>query len=144
MPSAVTLPHSRPPNRKLTVYQAIRLRPSTLSDSERLFAKPVADLQPGQRAYRLHGGGAIPEGAPYSTLPPSSMANPRSSLGLPRGNTVEDLIIARVDHIDNVVVTRPALPLNGQPGGAPQYIIPGKFGPSKGATVFSDTPLKVR
>jgi hypothetical protein len=129
---------------KVTIRQAIRLKPSELADSERLFAKPVADLQPGQTVYRLHGGGALPEGASYSTLPPSSMANPRSSLGLPRVNTGENLIIAKVDHIDNVVVTRHALPLNGQPGGAPEYIIPGKFGPTKRVTVLSDTPLRVR
>ena len=48
---------------KLTVRQAIRLKPSELADSEPLFAKPVADLQPGQRVYRLHNGEAFPEGA---------------------------------------------------------------------------------
>ena len=129
---------------KLTVRRAIRLKPSELADSQRLFAKPVADLQPGQTVYHLHGGGAFPEGASYNTLPPSSMVNPRSSLGLPRVNTGENLIIAKVDHIDNVVVTRHALPLNGQPGGAPECIIPGEFGPLKGVTILSDTPLRVR
>ena len=129
---------------KLTVRQAIRLKPSELSDSERLLAKPVADLKPGQTVYRVHGGDALPTGASYSTLPPSSMANPRSSLGLPRVNTGDNLIVATVDHVDNVVVTRHALPLNGQPGGAPEYIIPGPFGPSKGITVLSDTPIRLR
>ena len=130
---------------KLTVRQAIRLKPSELADSERLLAKPVADLKPGQTVYRVHGGDkALPTGASYSTLPPSSMANPRSSLGLPRVNTGDNLIVATVDHVDNVVVTRHALPLNGQPGGAPEYIIPGAFGPSKGITVLSDTPIRLR
>ena len=44
----------------------------------------------------------------------------------------------------DVVVTRHALPLSGQPGGAPEYIIPGPFGPSKGITVLSDTPIRLR
>lgn len=48
---------------KLTVRKAIRLKPSELADSEPLFAKPVADQQPGQRVYRLHNGEAFPEGA---------------------------------------------------------------------------------
>ncbi|MFM9920146.1 hypothetical protein [Lacisediminihabitans sp. H27-G8] len=129
---------------KLTVRQAIRLKPSELSDSEGLWAKPVSDLKPGDSVYRLHGNGALPEGASYSTLSPSQMRNPRSSLGLPDVNSGENLIVARVDSVDNVVVTRHALPLNGQPGGAPEYIIPGAFGPSKGITVLSDTPLRVR
>ncbi len=68
---------------KLTVRQAIRLKPSELADSERLLAKPVADLKPGQTVYRVHGG-------------------------------------------------------------APEYIIPGPFGPSKGITVLSDTPIRLR
>ena len=129
---------------KLTVRQAIRLKPSELADSERLLAKPVADLKPGQTVCRVHGGDALPTGASYNMLPPSSMANPRSSLGLPRVNTGDNLIVATVDHVDNVVVTRHALPLNGQPGGAPGYIIPGPFGPSKGITVLSDTPIRLR
>jgi len=129
---------------KLTVRQAIRLKPSELADSEALFAKPVADLKPGDSVYRLHGDQALPEGASYSTLSPSQMSNPRSSLGLPDVNSGENLIVARVDSVDNVRVTRHALPLNGQPGGAPEYIIPGEFGPNKGITVLSDTPLRLR
>jgi hypothetical protein len=129
---------------KLTVRQAIRLKPSEIADSEKLFAKPVADLKPGDEGYRLHGGGAGTDGASYSTLSPSQMRNPRASLGLPDLNTGENLIIAKVDSVANVKVTRHALPLNGQPGGAPEYIIPGAFGPTKGLTLLSDTPLIVR
>lgn len=129
---------------KLTARQAITLKPSELAESERLWAKPVSELKPGETVYRVHGGGAAPEGASYSTLPPSAMGNPRSALGLPKVNTATDLIVAKVDDTANVVVTRHALPLNGQPGGAPEYIIPGGFGPSKGITVLSDTPLRVR
>ena len=128
---------------KLTVRQAIRLKPSQLVESERLFAKPVADLKPGDSVYRLYGDKALSDGASYSTLPPSAMANPRSSLGLPRANSGESLIVGRVDSVDNLKVTRHALPLNGQPGGAPEYIIPGPY-PSKGITVLSDTSMKVR
>ena len=68
---------------KLTVRQVIRLKPSELADSERLLAKPVADLKPGQTVYRVHGGDA-------------------------------------------------------------EYIIPGPFGLSKGITVLSDTPIRLR
>lgn len=131
---------------KLTVRQAIRLTPSELADSEGLFAKQVADLQPGQTVYRLHGG-AFPKGASYSTFPPSSMANPRSWPGLPRVNTGENLIIAKVDHIDNGVVTRHASrTATEQPTRrcARVRYTPAEFGPVKGVTTLSDTPLRVR
>jgi hypothetical protein len=128
----------------LSVKQAIKLKPSQLAESERLWAKPVADIQDGDQVFRLYGDGAADTGASYSTAAPSSMANPRSSLGLPDVNSADNLIIGQVDDASKAVVTRHALPLNGQPGGAPEYIFPGPFGPDKGVTVLSNTPFSVR
>jgi hypothetical protein len=129
---------------KLTVRQAIRLKPSELAESEGLWAKPVSDLKPGDSVYRLHGGGARPEGASYSTLSPSQMRNPRSSLGLPDVNTGKNLIIARVDSLNSLRGTRHALPYNGRPGGAPEYVIPDIAGVDRGLTRLSDLPFLVR
>jgi hypothetical protein len=36
------------------------------------------------------------------------------------------------------VLSRHALPYDGQPGGASEYIFPGKFGPDKGLVVVHD------
>ncbi|MHB1597051.1 MAG: hypothetical protein ACYCO9_14075 [Streptosporangiaceae bacterium] len=51
------------------------------------------------------------------------MANPRAELGLPKVNSGEFLTKARV--LDTTgVVTRPALPLDGNPGGGPEWLFP--------------------
>ncbi len=90
------------------------------------------------------GCDALPTGTSYSTLPPSSMTNPRSSLGVPGGNTDHNLNAAVAGDLDKFVVPRHALQRNGQPGGAPDLTIPGAFGPPEGITVLSDTALRLR
>lgn len=51
------------------------------------------------------------------------MANPRNELGLPKGNSGQMLTRARVTNMDGVM-TRDALPLDGNAGGAPEWLFP--------------------
>ena len=51
------------------------------------------------------------------------MANPRSALGLPKVNSGQMLTRARVRSMDGVI-KRDALPLDGNPGGAPEWLFP--------------------
>ncbi|MEE6272338.1 hypothetical protein [Georgenia wangjunii] len=130
---------------RLTVMEAARLRPADLARSERMWAAPINDLPPGSSVYRLHGGGAGPGGASFSSAHPSTLANPRQLLGLPDVNTADNLLIARVTDPDAVVLQRHALPLDGNPGGAPEYIIPGggADGARSGIEVLSDTTFRI-
>ena len=76
-----------------------------------------------QYLYRVHGGESGPMGHSWTPQNPMGMANPRSSLGLPKGNSGQMLTRARVLN-DDGVMTRGALPLDGNPGGAPEWLIP--------------------
>lgn len=133
---------------RLTASQAIRLRPSVLAQSEKLWAKPVATITEDSTVYRLYGGAgedaAKATGASYGTMDPRAVANPREVLGLPDQNAADRLIVGEVTDPSKAVVTRHALPLDGNPGGAPEYIFPGEFGPGKGVQLLTDTPFQVR
>lgn len=121
----------------LTVRQAVRLRPSALSESEALWRAPLPRAGAGDEVYRVYGKPAdVPFddaahawGASWSPTPPWKLSNLRESLGLPHQNAADNLLIARISDPDAVVLTRHALPLDGNPGGAAEYIIPG---PSRG------------
>jgi len=128
---------------RLTVRQALRLSSDDLAESQRLWAQSVADLKPGDEIFRLHGGGSSATGASWTTANPSSFGNARSALGLPEVNTAERLVIAHVDDVGSVVNTRHALPLNGMPGGAAEYIIPGSTFADKGITLIDDIAWSV-
>ena len=69
-------------------------------------------------------GGARPFGASWTPLDPASMTNPRAELGLPNQNPARFVIRARLNNPADVKLVRRALPLDGQPGGAPEFIIP--------------------
>lgn len=120
------------------MQQAIRLRPQQLAESERLWATPVADLAKGDDVFRLYGDGAAQTGASWSTRAPSTFGDYRSALGLPDVNSAERLVHATVDDVGAVVLQRHALPLDGMPGGAPEYIIVGGDLASKGLTNVTD------
>ncbi|AUG28663.1 MULTISPECIES: putative T7SS-secreted protein [Microbacterium] len=122
----------------LTAQQAIRLRPQQLAESERLWATTVADLAKGDDVFRLYGDGAAQTGASWSTRAPSTFGDYRSALGLPDVNSAERLVHATVDDVGAVVLQRHALPLDGMPGGAPEYIIVGGDLASKGLTNVTD------
>src|SRR5581483_3037481 len=75
------------------------------------------------KVYRLHGGISGPLGHSWTTVDPRTMSNPRDSLGLPDGNTATTLSIGRLVDPKGVVL-RPAEPLHGNRGGAPELIVP--------------------
>jgi hypothetical protein len=51
------------------------------------------------------------------------MDNPRAELGLPKGNTGQYLTKAQVLDREGVI-DRQALPLDGNPGGGPEWLFP--------------------
>ncbi len=75
------------------------------------------------RVYRLHGGTARPDGLSWTTIDPRMLDDPRRRLGLPEANTAEFLTIGEMTD-DTGVLRRLALPLDGNPGGAPELLIP--------------------
>lgn len=77
----------------------------------------------GQLVYRVHGGDAGKWGHSWTTENPLGMANPRSRLGLPKVNSGENVTCARVCDMGGVR-KRDALPLDGNPGGGPEWLFP--------------------
>ncbi|WP_413452235.1 hypothetical protein AA0Y32_11835 [Georgenia phoenicis] len=61
---------------------------------------------------------------------------------LPDVNTAERLVVARLDDPGQVVLQRHALPLDGMPGGGPEYIIP-SGNQTTGITVFENVVFRV-
>jgi hypothetical protein len=102
-----------------------------------LAAKP----HDGQKLYRAYGqpadadglkaidkdGFSWPEGRSWTPSDPSKMANPRSELGLPDVNGGRFVIEGELKNADGVIV-RHALPLDGQPGGGIEYLVPDPAG----------------
>ncbi|PZU47565.1 MAG: hypothetical protein DI566_05370 [Microbacterium sp.] len=128
---------------QLTVRQALRLRPQQLAESERLWATPVSDLAKGDEVFRLYGDEALQTGASWSSRAPETFSSTRSALGLPDVNSAERLVSASVDDLGSVVLQRHALPLNGMPGGAPEYIIVGGDLPAKGLSLIDDVAWRL-
>ena len=93
--------------------------------------------------FRLYGDEALQTGASWSTRAPESFVSTRSALGLPEVNSAERLVSASADDLGSVVLQRHALPLNGMPGGAPEYIIVGGDLPAKGLTLIDDVAWRV-
>ena len=80
-----------------------------------------------QFVYRVHGGDSGPMGHSWTPENPMGMANHRAQLGLPKGNSGQVLTRARVKDMGGVV-QRDALPLEGNPGGAPEWLFPDPAG----------------
>lgn len=76
-----------------------------------------------QYVYRVHGGESGQWGHSWTPENPMGMVNPRSELGLPKVNSGQMLTRARVRSMDGVI-KRDALPLDGNPGGAPEWLFP--------------------
>lgn len=82
----------------------------------------------GQTVYRVYGGDAKAGGASWTPIKPSG--NYRDAAGLPSGgpsganNSGRFVIEGTLQDASSVVKTRRALRLDGQQGGAPEYIIP--------------------
>ncbi len=77
----------------------------------------------GHLVYRVHGGDAGKWGHSWTTENPLEMANPRSRLGLPKVNSGENVTCARVCDMGGLR-KRDALPLDGNPGGGPEWLFP--------------------
>jgi hypothetical protein len=79
--------------------------------------------QGDQFVFRVHGGDSAQWGHSWTPENPMRMQSPRSSLGLPNGNSGQLLTRARVVSSEGVV-ERAALPLDGNPGGATEWLFP--------------------
>ncbi|MEA3305882.1 MAG: hypothetical protein U9R52_03620 [Candidatus Omnitrophota bacterium] len=84
----------------------------------------------GQKDYRVYGGDSAAGGASWSPVNPANVKNYRDAAGLPSGgasgvnNSGRFVIEGTLKDPSKVVKTRSALPLDGQKGGIPEYIIP--------------------
>ena len=78
--------------------------------------------------YRAFGGDSRAQGFSWTTTDPRTVSNFRDVAGLPSGgasgatNTADFLIQGRVNPAD-IIKSRPALPLDGNRGGLPEFII---------------------
>jgi hypothetical protein len=86
----------------------------------------------GQDVYRVYGrtedlleprSGSLPFGESWTPVDPGTMANPRAELGLPDYNKGRFVIHGNLEDPAAIEEIRPALPLHGNPGGAPEYVI---------------------
>ena len=84
----------------------------------------------GQKVFRVYGGDSAAGGASWSPVNPSYVPDFRGAAGLPSGgvsganNTGRFVIEGTIQDAGAVVKVRPALPLDGNAGGLPEYIIP--------------------
>ncbi len=76
-----------------------------------------------QYVYRVHGGGAAQWGQSWTPENPFDMADPRAQLGLPKENAGSFVTKAAVQNTEGVKFLR-AEPLDGNPGGAPEWRFP--------------------
>lgn len=120
----------------------LRNDPGALWESGRLWAgaltHDVDAAADGQRLYRLYGtqpgySGWPAEvgGASWTPTPPYTLRNPRSTMGLPTGgesgayNAADHIVRGELVDASHVVGARHGLPLDGLPGGALEYVVPG-------------------
>lgn len=81
--------------------------------------------------YRAFGGDARAQGFSWTTVDPKSIPNFRDAAGLPSSgasgakNTADFLLQGRAN-VNDIIKTRPALPLDGNKGGLPELIIDSK------------------
>ncbi|MCB0397486.1 MAG: hypothetical protein KDD36_12575 [Flavobacteriales bacterium] len=81
-----------------------------------------------QTVFRVFGADARAEGFSWTPTNPTSIPNFRNVAGLPSGgasgatNSAEFMVTGQVKPT-NIIQTRPALPLDGNVGGLPEYII---------------------
>jgi RHS repeat-associated protein len=72
--------------------------------------------------YRVYGGNAIRNGYSWTPINPNSISNYRNAAGLPNSNHAK-FIISGVTRQSNIILSRPALPLDGNSGGLQEYLI---------------------
>jgi RHS repeat-associated protein len=92
--------------------------------------EPIPEPFEGQKLYRVYGGDSAAGGASWSPVNPASVPNYREAAGLPSGgasgvnNSGRFVIEGTLVDPSKVVLTRSALPLDGNAGDLPEYIIP--------------------
>jgi hypothetical protein len=84
-------------------------------DLYRVFGRTedILDVEPGSR----------PFGGSWTPVNPATLENPRAELGLPDVNRGRFVIHGTLKDPSSIVEIRHALPLDGNPGGAPEYVI---------------------
>jgi hypothetical protein len=84
----------------------------------------------GQPIYRVFGGNALSTGASWTPINPAEVNGFRSFGALPSGgvsgsiNTGQFVLEGILISPSQVIIIRPALPLDGHPGGILEYVIP--------------------
>lgn len=87
-------------------------------------------LKNGDTVYRVYGGDSSSNGASWTTTNPGNVRNYRNKAGLPSGgesgavNIGQFVIQGTVEDASKCVLSRKALPLDGNAGGLNEYIIP--------------------
>ncbi|NHC12936.1 hypothetical protein [Motilibacter deserti] len=99
------------------------------------FEDPIAVPQEGMTVWRVYGEaqdgigglqrGSLPSGMSWTPKDPSLSSGFRVDAGLPDENPGRFLIEGRLVDPGAVTEVRPALPLDGNPGGWPEYHIEG-------------------
>ena len=135
----------------------IRNNPRALWESTRMWAGAlrgnVDEAVDGQVIYRLYGRNpsysgwaANADGASWTPTQPWTLQNPRSTMGLPTGlesgayNAADNIVVGELVEAGQVAGMRHGLPLDGNPGGAPEFLIPGPY--ANGAVdVLLDAPF---
>ena len=83
-----------------------------------------------EKIFRVYGGDSRAGGASWSPVDPRSVANYRDVVGLPSGggggatNTGQFVIEGELVDPSKVVLRGNAVPLDGNAGGIPEYVIP--------------------
>jgi RHS repeat-associated protein len=113
-------------NAGVAVYEAVTGSRSNSRERSAPVPMTQSDVEKrldGVTVYRVWGGGSGPNGHSWTPIDPRSLPDARDNLGLPNANTAENLTIGRL--VDSSGVTlRPALPLDGNRGGAPEILVP--------------------
>ena len=81
------------------------------------------DEQVGQKVFRIYGGDSGAFGQSWTPINPNTLGNARNLLGLPNGNSGQFLLEGRILDVEGISA-RTALPLDGNTGGAVEYLIP--------------------
>jgi len=117
---------------------SITLGPESLAPNGQLLAEPSAstgisvgqidgipsgDIQVGQKVFRIYGGDSGAFGQSWTPINPNTLGNARNLLGLPNGNSGQFLLEGRILDVEGISA-RTALPLDGNTGGAVEYLIP--------------------
>lgn len=138
----------------------LRNDPRALWESTRLWSGAlrgnVDGAVDGQILHRLYGRNssysgwaANADGASWTPASPWTLENPRSTMGLPTGlesgayNAADNIVVGELVDSSKVAGVRHGLPLDGNPGGAPEFLIPGPY--DNGAVdVLLDAPFVAR